>query len=47
MYGLIDIANTENLEKAPPEIMSINPAIPDELPIASFNVILFTPGTVI
>ena len=47
MYGLIDIANTENLEKAPPEIISINPATPLFEDIASFNVILFTPGTVI
>ena len=47
MYGLTDIANIENLEKAPPEIMSINPAIPLLELIASFNVIVFTPGTVI
>ena len=47
IYGLIDIAKTENLEKAPPEIISINPAIPCVLLIASFNAILSTPGTVI
>ena len=47
MYGLIEIAKTENLENAPPEIKSINPASPCEFPIASFNAILLTPGTVI
>ena len=46
MYGLIDIAKIENLEKAPPEIISINPAIPFDEVIASFNTIVFTPGTV-
>ena len=40
-------SKTENLENAPPEIISINPAIPLFEFIASFNVILFTPGTVI
>ena len=43
----IDIAKTENLENAPPEIISINPANPLLFPIASFNATLFTPGTVI
>ena len=47
MYGLIDIAKTENLEKAPPEIISINPAMPSVFPIALFKAILSTPGTVI
>ena len=43
---LFDIANIENLEKAPPDIKSINPTIPFVV-IASFNVTKFTPGTVI
>ena len=47
MYGLIDIANIENLEKAPPEIISMNPAIPFCEVSASFSVLVFTPGTVI
>ena len=48
MYGVIVIAKIENLEKAPPEIKSIRPAIPLlALLIASFNVTVFTPGTVI
>ena len=47
IYGLIDIANTENLEKAPPEIISINPASPSLFPIAAFSATLSTPGTVI
>ena len=46
MYGLIDIANIENLEKAPPDIKSINPVNPFVV-IALFNAIAFTPGTVI
>ena len=50
-YGIVNcfmmFANNENLEKAPPEIMSINPAIPLLELIASFNVIVFTPGTVV
>ena len=46
IYGLIDMAKTENLENAPPEIISINPANPLAFPIASFKAILFTPGTV-
>ena len=37
----------ENLENAPPDIISINPAIPFEVaPIASLRVNAFTPGTV-
>ena len=47
IYGLIDIAKTENLENAPPEIISINPVIPLLLFIASLNAMLFTPGIVI
>ena len=48
MYGVIVIAKIENLENAPPEIKSINPAIPLLAPdIASFSVTVFTPGTVI
>ena len=47
IYGVIDIANTENLENAPPDIISINPAIPLLFPIASLNAMLSTPGTVI
>ena len=46
MYGLIDIANIENLEKAPPDIKSINPVNPFVV-IASFNANISTPGTVI
>ena len=46
IYGLIDIANIENLEKAPPEIKSINSENPF-VDIASFNDTKFTPGTVI
>ena len=48
MYGLIDIANIENLEKAPPDIKSISP---DKLPVACevklLKAIVSTPGTVI
>jgi len=47
IYGVIDIANIENLEKAPPEIILINPATPSTELIASDNAILLTPGTVI
>lgn len=47
MYGLIDMAKIENLEKAPPEIISISPAIPSFDPMASFRAKLSTPGTVI
>lgn len=48
MYGVIDIAKMENLEKAPPEIKSIKPAIPlVELDIASFKATVSTPGMVI
>ena len=48
IYGLIDIANIENLENAPPDIKSISPAIPLELLlIYSDNVKVSTPGTVI
>ena len=46
IYGLIDIANIENLEKAPPDIKSINPVNPFVV-IASFNATASTPGTVI
>ena len=48
IYGLIDIANIENLEKAPPDIKSIRP---DKLPVAwevkLFKAIVSIPGTVI
>ena len=48
MYGLIDIANIENLVKAPPDIISINPAIPFEADcIYVDNVNTSTPGAVI
>jgi hypothetical protein len=47
IYGLIDIAKRENLENAPPEIISISPAIPVVFCIASFSATLLTPGTVI
>ena len=48
MYGLIDIANIENLEKAPPDIKSINPdKVVFELLAKLLNAIVSTPGTVI
>ena len=48
MYGVIDIANIESLEKAPPDIVSISPVTPlvAEL-ISSANVKVSTPGIVI
>ena len=46
IYGLIDIAKIENLEKAPPESISINDAIPWPSK-ASAILKLSTPGTVI
>ena len=46
MYGLIDIAKIENLEKAPPEIKSISAAIPFVSPKASLKAKVSTPGTV-
>jgi len=47
MYGVIDIANIESLEKAPPDIVSINPVTPFVAEcICSANVKVSTPGTV-
>ena len=48
MYGVIDIANIESLEKAPPDIVSISPVTPlvAEL-ISSANAKVSTPGIVI
>lgn len=46
IYGLMLIANIENLEKAPPDIKSIRPVNPFWAPKASARAILSTPGTV-
>ena len=48
IYGLIDIANIENLEKAPPDIKSISPEKLFVAPDAKLlKAIVSTPGTVI
>lgn len=48
IYGLMLIANNDNLENAPPDIKFIKPAIPfPESPNALLSSTLFTPGTVI
>ena len=44
MYGVTDIAKIENLEKAPPENKSINPAIPLDCSL-SLRASKSTPGT--
>ena len=48
IYGVIDIANIDNLENAPPDTIFINPVIPFEYcVIVSSNVLILTIGTVI
>lgn len=48
IYGVIDIAKMESLEKAPPDIILISPAIPlPALAMYSDNAMVSTPGTVI
>ena len=48
MYGVIDIANIDNLEKAPPDIIFIIPVTLFEYAsIEDSNVTISTPGIVI
>ena len=48
IYGVTDIANIDNFEKAPPEIVFINPVkVPVALASSSFKTTELTPGTII
>ena len=48
IYGVTDIANTDNFEKAPPDIVLIKPVnVPVEFASCSASIAESTPGTII